>query len=185
LEWPHWPRYWWWVSEVLVGVGAGRIGCRRDCVVHLSARRRGLLRVARPPSRIGRGLGCGAESLRAAAQLLRPSVFYPGFVIGIVAWVAEGFGLWLLLGWLGVGVDFTVGIGIYAAGMLAGAVSFLPGGLGGGETALALLIVEYGGSPAVAFVATLICRAATLGFAVTIGVVAIIGLELGSWRKPA
>lgn len=127
--------------------------------------------------RMGRLLEHASRLLRSSAALLRPGLLLPGLAIGLAAWAAEGYGLYLLLGWLGLVVSLESGMGVYALSMLAGALSFMPGGLGGAEAALTLLVVAIGGSNAVAFAATVICRAATLWFAVAIGIVALVALE--------
>jgi len=54
--------------------------------------------------------------------------------------------------------------------MLAGAISFLPGGVGGAEAVMAAMLVAAGAPEAKAVAATVIIRLATLWFAVAIGV---------------
>ena len=92
-----------------------------------------------------------------------------GLVIGVVAWFAEGFGFWWLLQALGHPLPMSTAVFIYAFAMLVGALSFLPGGLGGSEAAMITLLVLNGFPEASAVTATLICRLATLWFAVGIG----------------
>jgi uncharacterized protein (TIRG00374 family) len=62
-------------------------------------------------------------------------------------------------------------------GMLAGAISFLPGGLGGAEAAMVALLLTNGVVLGTAVLATVICRAVTLWFAVLLGIVAMLILE--------
>jgi len=58
--------------------------------------------------------------------------------------------------------------------MLVGALSFLPGGLGGAEaTMVALLILNHVDQPQ-SVAATILIRLATLWFAVVLGVIALI-----------
>jgi uncharacterized protein (TIRG00374 family) len=92
-----------------------------------------------------------------------------GLVIGVVAWFAEGFGLWWLLHALGYSVDLQTAVFIYAFAMLVGSLSFLPGGLGTNEAVMIGLLVMNGLPEAAAVSATLICRLATLWFAVALG----------------
>ena len=61
-------------------------------------------------------------------------------------------------------------VSIYGIAVLVGALSFLPGGLGSTELVMGLLLVSLGVDKPVAVAATLICRIATLWFAVFIGV---------------
>jgi uncharacterized protein (TIRG00374 family) len=64
---------------------------------------------------------------------------------------------------------------IYAATTIAGALSFLPGGLGVTEGAMTLLLVQatHGVDSPTAAAATILTRLATLWFAVGLGVIAL------------
>lgn len=78
---------------------------------------------------------------------------------------------------MGVPIGFTTGIGIYGIAVLAGALSFLPGGLGSTEAVMGVLLVAFGADGAAAVAITLLCRIATLWFAVALGglAVAVLG----------
>jgi len=77
--------------------------------------------------------------------------------------------------------------GIYGVAVLAGAVSFVPGGLGGTELVMTTLLILTGVDAPIAVSAVIICRLATLWFAVAIGLIFVIGIELGMLgsRPPA
>ena len=92
-----------------------------------------------------------------------------GLVLGVVAWFAEGLGFWWLLLALDHPLPLSTAVFIYAFAMLVGALSFLPGGLGGSEAAMVALLSLNGFPEASAVSATLICRLATLWFAVGLG----------------
>ena len=92
-----------------------------------------------------------------------------GLTLGIVAWFAEGLGFWWLLVALDHPLPMSTAVFIYAFAMLVGALSFLPGGLGGSEAAMIALLALNGFPEASAVTATLICRLATLWFAVGLG----------------
>lgn len=92
-----------------------------------------------------------------------------GLMLGVVSWFAEGLGLWWLLHALGYSVDLQTAVFVYAFAMLVGSLSFLPGGLGTNEAAMITLLVMNGVPDAGAVTATLICRLATLWFAVVLG----------------
>lgn len=96
-----------------------------------------------------------------------------GISLGIVAWSAEAYGFWYLVVALGYDLPLLQAAAIYALSMLAGAASFMPGGLGGAEAAMGVMLLATGFSAADAVSATLICRLATLWFAVAIGIVAL------------
>lgn len=116
----------------------------------------------------------GLAVLEQTRVLLAPKRLLGGLALGVVAWGAEAWGFFLLLGWLGVDAGLLQAMGIYALGMLAGALSFLPGGLGSAEAAMVALLVASGAVLGTAVLATLICRAVTLWFAVVLGIGAVL-----------
>ncbi|MBA54733.1 MAG: TIGR00374 family protein [Pseudomonadales bacterium] len=111
------------------------------------------------------------DLLSSSAVLLKNKELVGGMLIGITAWAAEGVGLWFLLERLGQDVDLLAAISIYGVAVLVGAISFLPGGLGSTEAVMGLLLIAAGVPEPVAIAATLICRIATLWFAVFIGLI--------------
>lgn len=111
--------------------------------------------------------------LADARALLAPGLLIQGLSLGLLAWAAEGFGVFLTLSWLGVDLQPARAIGLYAASVLAGALSFLPGGLGGTEAAMIALLVSVGAVLGTAVLATLICRLVTLWFAVLLGILVL------------
>ena len=74
---------------------------------------------------------------------------------------------------MGYELPFLLAAAVYALSMLAGAASFMPGGLGGAEAAMGFMLLTLGLSGPDAVSATLICRIATLWLAVVIGLVAL------------
>lgn len=92
-----------------------------------------------------------------------------GLGLGVVSWLAEGIGFWWLLGALGHPLPLATAVFVYAFGMLVGGLSFLPGGLGSSEAVMIALLMLHGFPQPVAVTATLICRLATLWFAVALG----------------
>ena len=109
-----------------------------------------------------------------ARLLLAPRRLLAGLGLGLLAWASEAWGFYLLLQWLGVAAAPGHAMGIYAVGMLSGALSFLPGGLGGAEAAMIALLVAGGAVFGTAVLATVICRAVTLWFAVVLGIGAVL-----------
>ncbi len=120
-----------------------------------------------------------AGLLQASARLLVPRRLYAGLAVGILAWAAEGFALYLIVGGMGAPLPVAAATGIYAVSILAGTLSFLPGGLGGTEAVMGLMLVLAGANPSTAIAATLLCRFTTLWFAVLIGLLAMLGLGVG------
>lgn len=114
----------------------------------------------------------------AAGELLVPRRLYPALAIGMVAWAAEGLGLYWLCRALLLAVSPEAGVAIYSVGILAGAASFfMPAGLGGTEAAMTALLMASGATLSAAVVVTVLCRVATLWFAVILGVAALLWLE--------
>jgi uncharacterized protein (TIRG00374 family) len=118
--------------------------------------------------------------LRSASSLLKSGPLYAGVFLGLVAWGAEGVALYLILEALGVETSVVLAVGIYAVSVLGGALSFIPGGLGSTEAIMVVLLKLSGADMPSAVAATLICRLATLWFAVAIGGVAMAALELNA-----
>jgi uncharacterized protein (TIRG00374 family) len=101
-----------------------------------------------------------------------------------VSWGAEGCGLYVITQSLDLPVSLPHAVGIYALAMLGGAASLVPGGLGGAEAVMAGLLAASGAGLPEAVAATLICRAATLWFAILLGMIAM-ALVRRTWRTTA
>ncbi len=161
------------VAIVLAGVIAYGAGAR--------APRRWLERFSRTPRRhlgLSRFTAELASMMGACAAVLKPQRLLPGIVLGLLSWGAEGLGLYLLLQALGFELSPDLAAGVFAAAALAGAaLLFMPGGLGGAEAAMTALLVGFGASLPLALTATLLCRLATLWFAVFLGLIAVAALE--------
>src|SRR3546814_393607 len=97
---------------------------------------------------------------RDVTALLRARLLGHGLFLGLVAWAAEGLGLYVVSHALGIELGLAAAIGIYAAAMLAGALSFIPGGLGSADAAMAALLVLSGAPLPVAVAATGVVRIA-------------------------
>lgn len=116
------------------------------------------------------------EMMAVASRLLKTRVLYGGLFVGVISWGAEGLGLYLILKYLNVDFSFSLAVSIYAVSVLAGALSFIPGGLGAAEVVMYALLHLQGVPEAEAAAATLICRVATLWFAVLLGVLPLAHL---------
>ncbi len=102
-----------------------------------------------------------------------PMLIY-GIGMGLIAWGAEGVAFYYIMHLLGSDMSLQTALFIYAFSMMVGALSFLPGGLGGAEaTMVALLILNDVAQPQ-AVAATVLIRLATLWFAVGLGIVALM-----------
>ena len=114
------------------------------------------------------------DLLTHAADLLRRGRLVNAWAIGIIAWGAEAIAFAFIVDWLGYDLSVPLLASIYALSMLAGAVSFLPGGVGGAEAAMAVMLFGVGLDAPDVVSATLVCRLTTLWFAVVLGIVALV-----------
>ncbi|MGD0960278.1 MAG: UbiA family prenyltransferase [Methylomonas sp.] len=118
------------------------------------------------------------RTLIASRVLLSPGMLAAGFMIGVLAWGCEGVGLMVISKIPGgVEMDISSAVGIYSVAVIVGALSFLPGGLGGTEAVMIALLDTHGYPLPDAILLTLICRLLTLWFAVAIGWLAVFALR--------
>ena len=112
--------------------------------------------------------------LLEARRCHNPKLLLSATALSVTAWSAEAFAFHLLMVWLNCPVDLSQAFFIYAFSMLVGALSFLPGGLGGTEVVMMGLLIAAGTPPAEAVAATVLIRLATLWLAVGLGIVALL-----------
>jgi len=113
------------------------------------------------------------ETLTHLSELCRPLPLAVATVLAVPAWTCECIGFALICdAFPGTHVALPLAIAIYASTTIAGALSFLPGGLGVTEGAMTLALIRGGAHVAggTAVAATLLTRLATLWFAVVLGV---------------
>lgn len=111
------------------------------------------------------------DVLLAARHCHRWHVLLGASLLSLTAWSAEALAFHWVLGWMGAEIPLTFAVFTYALAMLAGALSFMPGGLGGAEAVMIGLLMFKGMPAADAIAATILIRLATLWFAVAIGAV--------------
>ncbi|MEJ2059966.1 MAG: lysylphosphatidylglycerol synthase transmembrane domain-containing protein [Gammaproteobacteria bacterium] len=133
-------------------------------------------RAAGGAGRLRRLFGHLLEIVLHSGACYRPRLLLGGLVLGLLAWGAEGLAFHLMLERLHSGISLQVAVFIYAFAVLVGALSFLPGGLGGTELTMTGLLVLQGLDPAQAVAVTVLIRLATLWFAVALGLVALLVL---------
>jgi len=120
------------------------------------------------------------QALRGILQMLAeargchsPGLLAIATVLSLLAWGAEALAFHWVLVWLGTDIPLTYAVFVYALSMLAGALSFLPGGLGGAEASMIGLLLLQDMSMPEAIAATVFIRLATLWFAVVLGLGAL------------
>lgn len=118
--------------------------------------------------------------------LLRPPLLALALLLSCLAWGAEAIGFVVVARSYGAAFPWLTGVFDYAFSSLLGAVTMLPGGLVASEGALTALLDLQGLDTAAAASATVIIRAATLWFAVLLGLLALplVLRRLGA-RRPA
>ena len=120
------------------------------------------------------------EFYASTKTLLHPTPLVLATLLSLVAWLCECVAFWLVLrGFAGAEASLKLCTFIYATMTIAGALSFLPGGLGVQEIGMVKLLIAqaHGLSEPTAAAATFITRLCTLWFAVVIGVVALVVMQ--------
>ena len=117
--------------------------------------------------------------------LLRPQPLLVGLAIAILAWSCEALAFWLILSGLGVGMAAFVAFSVYALATVIGAVSMLPGGIGGVEAAMLLFLAVLGVDAGSAVAAVLLIRLSTLYFVSILGIACMGVWWLNARRTPS
>jgi uncharacterized membrane protein YbhN (UPF0104 family) len=125
-----------------------------------------------------RPLGAKAVELYASMKvLIRPAPLFVATALSFCAWACECFAFYFVIrGFPGATASLGLATFIYATMTIAGALSFVPGGLGVTEAGMTALLVELasGVDKTMAFAVTFVVRLATLWFAVLVGLVAVL-----------
>jgi glycosyltransferase 2 family protein len=171
---------WLLIGMAVIAIVALLVVCRPalpDWLARHSDRRAG--------HRSSKWLAALAKLLRSSRTLLHPRLLLLGMLLGLLAWGAEGVGFHLVCRGLDLRLEALQAIGIYAVATLTGvAAVFLPAGIGGMEAVMTALLLSRGASVPDAVIATLLCRLATLWFAVLIGLAATGLMELFKTAAP-
>ncbi len=116
------------------------------------------------------------EFYEGSFALFKPTATIMATGLGMVSWLGEGIGFYLILRGLGLppsGETLSIAVFVLAFSTVIGAVSALPGGLGAAEASIAgMLALILGLSTDTAAAATLLIRFATLWFSVLLGLIA-------------
>lgn len=125
--------------------------------------------------RFGQGLDKLTELHAVLARLFKPTIFIIGLVSAVAAWGCEALAFYVLT--LPVEVPLRASVSIFALSSIAGALSMLPGGLGGFEAAMVVLLLQAGVASTVALTIVATFRLCTIYLATLLGVGA-----LAVWR---
>jgi uncharacterized protein (TIRG00374 family) len=136
-------------------------------------------------TRLGTGLNHLVALLKSSAALLKAGPLYGGMFLSVVGAGLVCTIMYVVLQGLGVTISPDLAVGIYATGILAGALSFLPGGIGSAEAVMIGLLVLAGVDTVMAASAVLICRIAALWYSVALGLLTVITIELTDRKQSA
>lgn len=124
------------------------------------------------------------RALESSRTLLRPSELGVGVGLAFGAWTAQAGSLMLCAAAIGVPVGFLNAAFTYAASVLVGVATLVPGGIGVAELSMGGVLHQLAGMPASEAVATtILTRMTTLWLAVALGAIAA-ALSFGRRRTP-
>ena len=157
------------------GIAAAGVAAVLACAALLGWRRaaESLFRGAERLPWLGARIHHFHELYERLRRLISPRLLAAGLGLSALAWGAEGVGFRVVVGSYTPKAGLLASLFDYAASTLAGALSMLPGGLLASEGSLTALLNAQGLDTATAATATLIIRAATLWFAVALGLGAL------------
>lgn len=122
------------------------------------------------------------DGLIAAGPSWKPAAALPGMAWGTIAWLLSAVAFATLCSAAGLQLEWHQALGIYPIAMLAGAVSFVPGGVGTTEAAIVLMLAATGASLDAAMAVAVGIRLTSLWLAVAVGMLAMTNLELQTTR---
>lgn len=104
-----------------------------------------------------------------------------GLSTGLAAWAVVGLGFVYLQSHLTSGIPFHESLSLYPLSMLVGAASMIPGGVGSTESAMVILMGQYGITVGAALIVAVVIRISTLWFGILVGFCSLAFLEL-HWK---
>lgn len=148
-------------ARPVVAVGIGVVLLTMAVIAHGGLMQVVVLRLS-GPTRIGLFIGHLQDTLEAAGRCLRPGPLLLAVLLGVAAWGAQSLAFHALLQGLNLPLSLQVATFVLALAVLAGAVSFLPAGLGVIESSLFVLLFWRRVPPAEAAAVIVLFRLATL-----------------------
>ncbi len=140
---------------------------------------RALARVAALRPLAGRALAL----FDASRSLLAPAPLAGGLSLAVAAWSCEALAFAFILEGCGHPLPLLTAFSIYGLATVVGALSLLPGGVGGVEAAMLLLLAAAGVAPASAVPAVVIVRFSTLWLVSLLGAL-FLALWWATWGRP-
>ena len=113
--------------------------------------------------------------LTGLKKLMSPRLIIMATLVGLLPWMIEGFGLYLILNSIGnFQIDWSTATFAHASSVLLGALSLLPGGLGTAEATTVGLLSLSGVPINIATPSTILIRLLTLWLATIIGIISLL-----------
>lgn len=128
-------------------------------------------RIEQHRNRFSRLLRHAVQVLHESRRCHTPRRLLGATLLSVLAWELEALGFYWILQAMGADIGLLSATFIYAVAMLAGALSFMPGGLGSAETVMVALLVSGAIEVPDAIAATVSLRLVTLWLAVAFGTV--------------
>lgn len=122
------------------------------------------------------------DTLLAGRDLMTLKIFFVGLVVSAIAWGMESVSLFLILKGFKLHADLLQANFVYCFSTVVGALSMLPGGIGGTEAGMVGLLKFMGIPYSEALPSVILIRLCTLWAAVFVGVGFMI-LMLAGWGR--
>jgi len=124
----------------------------------------------------GVAVGYVTEAVTASSQMLSRHSLFKVVPLTFIAWTSQSMGLFLVASAMGHELSLQLAIAIYSLSLLAGAASFIPGGLGATEATMLLLLMAAGQDLTTATTAALVSRGVPLWLAMGLGTLSMLRL---------
>lgn len=125
-----------------------------------------------------------SQALQCISQLLSINRVARVVPLTALAWQAQCLGLGLVCAALGHDLPWHWVVGIYSLSLLAGAMSFVPGGLGTTEAAMVVLLMAAGLDVTTSTSAALIARGLPFWLAFALGILSLLRLSMRKHQNP-
>lgn len=121
--------------------------------------------------------------LLTGRELMTPRVFVVGLLVSVLAWGMESLSMYLILHALNLPSSLLEANFVYCLSTLVGALSMLPGGIGGTEAGMVGILAVMGISYTRALPAVILIRVCTLWLAIGVGLAFMVGMLARSGRS--
>jgi uncharacterized protein (TIRG00374 family) len=119
--------------------------------------------------RFGRLLASVRRAIRGTALILQAAPLIEALLLSLVGWGAECLAFSMVLDAMGAPIGPAAASFVFAFAAAIGAITLLPGGMGGTEATMVALLSGLGVDLSTSLAATLVIRATTLWFSVALG----------------